>query len=82
MRRRRTSRPRVRLNPQAVWEHLGRRDMSQNELARAAGITSGHISLLMNDRRSPSPDVRRRLQAALGVTDFDELFILEPYRES
>ena len=81
MRRRRTSRPRVKLNPQAVWEHLGRCDMTQNELARAAGITPGHISLLMNDRRSPSPDVRRRLQAVLGVTDFDELFILEPSRE-
>ena len=81
MRRRRTSRPRVRLNPQAVWEHLRRRDMTQNELARAEGITPGHISLLMNDRRSPSPDVRRRLQEALRVTDFDELFSLEPYRE-
>ena len=42
--RRRTSRPRVRLNPQAAWEHLS-------------------------------------LQAALGVTDFHELFILEPSRE-
>ncbi len=77
MRRHQKSRPRVRLNPEAVWEHLSRRNMSQNELARAARISSGHISLLMNDKRSPSPGVRRRLQAALGVTDFDELFILE-----
>ena len=77
MRRHRQSRPRVRLNPEAVWEHLSRRNMSQNELARAARISSGHISLLMNDKRSPSPGARRRPQAALGVTDFDELFILE-----
>ncbi len=77
MRRRRTSRPRVRLNPQAAWGHLSRRNMTQNELALAAGISSGHISLLMNGRRSPSPRVRRRLKAALGVTEFDELFILE-----
>ncbi len=82
MRRRRPTRPRVRLNPQALWEHLSRLDMSQNELARAAGISRGHMSLLVNGRRSPSPGVRRRLQAALGVTDFDELFILEPYRAS
>ena len=75
--RRQTSRPRVWLNPQAAWEHLSRRNMTQNELARATGISSGHISLLMNGRRSPSRRVRRRLQAALGVTDFDELFILE-----
>ena len=67
----------MRLNPEAVWEHLSRRNMTQNELARAVGITSGHISLLMNGRRSPSPRVRRRLQAALGVTDFDDLFIME-----
>ena len=61
MRRRRTSRPRVRLNPQAAWEHLSRCNMTQNELAQAAGVSSGHISLLMNGRRSPSPRVRRRL---------------------
>lgn len=79
MRRRPPTRPRVRLRPQAVWEHLGRLDLSQNELARAAGISKGHISFLMNGRRSPSPRVRRRLQAVLGVTDFDELFILEPF---
>ncbi|MYK25736.1 MAG: helix-turn-helix transcriptional regulator [Dehalococcoidia bacterium] len=71
----------MRLNPQAVWEHLSRRDMTQNELARAAGISPGHISFLMNGKRSPSPGVRRRLRAALGVTDFDELFILESPRE-
>ena len=81
MRRYRTSRPRVRLNPDAVWEHLSRRNMSQNELARAASISAGHISLLMNDKRSPSPGVRRRLQAVLGVTGFDELFSLELPRE-
>ena len=69
------------LKPQAVWEHLSRRDMSQNELACGASITSGHISLLMNGKRSPSPCVRRRLQAMLGVTGFDELFLLELPRE-
>ncbi len=77
MRRHRKSRPRVRLNPEAAWEHLSRRNMSQNELARAVNVSSGHISLLMNGKRSPSPQVRRHLQAALGVADFDELFIME-----
>lgn len=69
------------LNPQAVREHLSKRDMSQNDLARAASITSGHISLLMNGKRSPSPGVRRRLQAVLGVTDFHEIFLLGPSHE-
>ncbi|MDE2932739.1 MAG: helix-turn-helix transcriptional regulator [Chloroflexota bacterium] len=81
MRRLRPTRPQVRLNPQAAWEHLSRRNMSQNDLARAAGISTGHMSLLVNGRRSPSPGVRRRLQEVLGVTDFHELFILEEARE-
>lgn len=79
--RRHRKRPRVWLKTEAVWEHLSQRDMSQNDLARAVSISSGHISLLMNGKRSPSPCVRRRLQAMLGVTDFDELFLLELPRE-
>lgn len=81
MRHRRSVGPRVWLNPTAVWEHLSKRDISQNDLARAAGISPSHMSLLMNGKRSPSPGVRRRLQAVLGVTDFHELFLLEPPRE-
>ena len=64
------SAPRVWLNPAAVWELLDRLDISQNQLARLAGISPGHLSLLMNGRRSPAPGVRRRLMKALGVDDF------------
>jgi len=60
---------RVWLNPVAVWELLDRLDISQNQLARRAGISTGHISLLMKGKRSPSPGVRRRLMKALGVDD-------------
>ena len=66
------------LNPAAVWRLLDELDMSQNELARRCGITSGHLSLLMNGKRCPSPQVRRRLQQVLGVSNFDDLFIIEP----
>ena len=69
--------PRVWLNPVAVWELLDRMGISQNELARLAGISPGHLSLLMNGKRSPGPSVRRRLMRALGVEDFDRLFIME-----
>ena len=69
---------RVMLNPAAVWRRLDELDMSQNELARRCGITSGHLSLLMNGRRCPSPKLRRRLQQVLGVSNFDDLFIIEP----
>ena len=69
--------PRVRLKPEPVWERINRRNMSQNELARRAEISSGYLSQLINGRKSPSPDVRKRLQAALGCDQFDELFALE-----
>ena len=71
------SAPRVWLNPVAVWELLDRLDISQNQLARLAGISPGHLSLLMNGKRSPAPAVRRRLMKALDVDDFHRLFIME-----
>ena len=69
--------PRVWLNPVAVWELLDQLDISQNQLARLAGISPGHLSLLMNGKRSPAPGVRRRLMRALGVNDFHVLFVME-----
>lgn len=69
--------PRVWLNPVAVWELLDQLNISQNQLARMAGISPGHLSLLMNGKRSPAPGVRRRLMKALGVQDFHVLFVME-----
>ena len=70
--------PRVWLNPVAVWELLDRLGISQNELARRCGFSPGHLSMLMNGKRSPSHRARRRLMEVLGVDDFDRLFIMEP----
>ena len=78
MRRRRRPPTRVLLKSSAVWELLDQLDMSQNQLARRCGITSGHLSHLMNGRRSPSPRVRRRLMEVLGVDDFHRLFSIAP----
>lgn len=64
----------VKLNPYAAWSLMDRRHMTQNELARMTGLTSGYVSMLVNGRRSPSPAKRRRLQEVLGVTEFDDLF--------
>ncbi len=73
-----TVRPlRVRLNPAPVWAFLEEQDISQNELARQVGVSSGHLSRLISGGANPSPQVRRRLQRVLGVTDFDALFIAE-----
>ena len=77
MRRKRPARPRVLLNRDAVWALLDELGISQNELARLCGLSSGYFSQLMNGIKSPSPKVRRKLQQVLGVTDFDRLFIIE-----
>ena len=76
MKRRRPS-PKARLKPEAVWEQLNRRNLSQNELARQVGITSGYLSQLISGSRSPSARVRRRLQEALEIDQFEQLFRLE-----
>ena len=72
---------RVKLNPVAVWELLDQLDISQKELARRSGISEGYLSQLMHGRRSPSVRTQERLQQALGVTDWDRLFFLEPAGE-
>ena len=77
MRRKRTARPRVKLNRDAVWALLDQLGISQNELARRCGLSPGYLSLLMARKRSPSPATRRRLQQALGVSEFEDLFIWE-----
>ena len=69
--------PRVKLKPEAVWEQISRRNMSQNDLARLAEISSGYLSQLICGRKSPSPEVRKRLQVALEISRFEELFVLE-----
>ena len=68
---------RVRLNARAFWDRLERANLSQNELARRIGVTSGYLSQLISGRRSPSPRTRRCLLEALDVGGFDELFIVE-----
>ena len=65
------------INPHKVWELLNRLNMTQNELARLVGTSSGYLSQLMSGTRCPSADMRKRLMEALGVTRFEDLFILE-----
>ena len=74
-------RSRVKLNRVAVSELLSLLNMTQTELAQLCGLSPGYFSLLMAGKRSPSPDARRRIQEALGVHDFDRLFIIEPAEE-
>ena len=66
----------VLLRAGAVWDLLNRRNLSQNELARLLGVSSGHLSRLVNGRRCPSPGMRRRLMESLDCPEFDDLFDL------
>ena len=50
---------------QAVWERMNAHDISQNEVARRAGISSGLLSQIMSGQRSPSPGVLKRLHGVL-----------------
>ena len=50
---------------QLIWEQMDALNVSQNEVARRAGISSGHLSQIMNGQRSPSAVVLRKLHGAL-----------------
>jgi transcriptional regulator with XRE-family HTH domain len=56
---------------------LARRNLTQNELGRRAGVSSGHLSQIMNGGRFPSPAIRQRLMEILGPVDFDDIFEIE-----
>ena len=49
----------------AVFARLNAHGISQNEAARRAGISSGHISQIVNGLRDPSPGVLKRLHGVL-----------------
>ena len=53
------------VDPKAVWDRMDAHGFSQNEVARRAGISSSHLSQIMNGKSSPSADVLKRLHAVL-----------------
>ena len=67
----------VRLDAAALWERLAQLDRSQNWLAREMGVSSAHVSLLVNGGRAPSGRIQKRMLKVLGVSDFNQLFTLE-----
>ena len=49
----------------AVWDRMDALGISQNEVARRAGISTGHMSSIMNGKAAPSPGVLKRLHGVL-----------------
>ena len=68
----------VRLRTEALWARLALLGRSQNWLAQEVGISKSYLSTLINQGRAPSGRIRHRMQQVLGLSNFDELFELEP----
>ncbi len=68
----------VRLRTEALWARLALLGRFQNWLAQEVGISKSYLSTLINQGRAPSGRIRRRMQQVLGLSNFDELFELEP----
>ena len=50
---------------EVVWSRMDAHGLSQNEVARRAGISSGHLSMIMCGKANPSPGVLKRLHGVL-----------------
>ena len=57
---------------EAVWDRMDLLGVSQNEVARRAGISSSHLSQIMCGKASPSPGVLKRLHGVLFQRSKDE----------
>lgn len=68
---------RVTIRRREVLDIIARRNISQNNLARRAGIESGHMSQLLMGKRNPAGKTREKLLRALGDLSFDEVFEVE-----
>ena len=50
---------------EVVWGRMNAHGLSQNEVARRAGVSSAHLSHIMNGKASPSAGVLKRLHGVL-----------------
>ena len=63
------------VDPRALWDRMEAHDLSQNETARLAGISSGHLSQIMNGQRNPSGEVLAKLHGVLFRPSAAELVV-------
>ena len=67
----------VKLKKEAAKMALARKNLTQNELARRLGISSGYMSQIMTGNRHPSAAVRHLILRNLRGHSFDDLFEIE-----
>ena len=53
------------VDPRALWDRMEAHGLSQNEVARLAGISSAHLSNIMNGKATPSGEVLAKLHGGL-----------------
>ena len=53
------------VDQQVLWDRMDAHGISQNEVARRAGVSSSHLSQIMNGKASPSAGVLKRLHGVL-----------------
>ena len=63
------------VDPRALWDRMDAHELSQNETARLAGISSGHLSQIMNGQRNPSGEVLANLHGVLFRPSAAELVV-------
>ena len=63
------------VDPRALWDRMDAHGYSQNETARLAGISSAHLSHIMNGQRIPSGEVLAKLHEVLFRPSAAELVV-------
>ena len=68
--------PKYIVNTSRVLQHLGEANLTQKDVALAAGFSPNHLNRLISGSQSPSPRTRRRLMAAevFAGLKFHDLF--------
>ena len=61
------------VDPRALWDRMDAHGFSQNETARLAGISSAHLSNIMNGKAIPSGEVLAKLHGVLFAPTTQEL---------
>ena len=64
-----------RVDCSALWDRMDEHGYSRNEVARRAGISSPHLSKIMNGRATPSGEVLRKLHGVLFQPTAAELVV-------
>ena len=63
------------VDPRALWDRMDAHGYSQNHVARLAGISTGHLSQIMNGHRNPSGEVLAKLHGVLFRPSAAELVV-------